>query len=326
MGNGFTPRPDGDRNTSGRLIPSPQGGSISSDATICFSRAEATARPGREANLIVIAHPNQSMLGRRYRVTADAAMEIGRSVESAISFPDVPSISRRHARLTFADGEMRLEDLGSRNGTFLNDEPMRDSRLLASGDRFQIGTVVFKFLHEEDTENAYHEAIYNLVIRDGLTNVFNRRRFQEEFEREFQRARRYGRPLAMVVFDVDYFKRINDTYGHVSGDTVLRSLSHAIGNLLRPEQLLARVGGEEFAVLCPETTRDGAGSLAERLRAATETLDIVSRGCRIAITCSFGVAELESTMLASEELFGAADQALYMAKAAGRNRVVVSNG
>jgi diguanylate cyclase (GGDEF)-like protein len=319
--------------SSGSPASSPSGapgsGSahISADATICFSRASnLQTRAGREANLIVIAHPNQAMLGRRYRITADTPLEVGRSSETTLSFPDVPSISRRHARLTFSDGEVWLEDLGSRNGTFLNDEPLRESRQLASGDRFQVGTCVFKFLHEEDAENAYHEAIYNLVIRDGLTNVFNRRRFNEELDREFQRARRYARPLALVLLDVDHFKRINDAYGHVSGDTVLRALAHAVENLLRPEQLLARVGGEEFVVLCPETPRDGAGVLAERLRIASETLDVASRGCRITVTCSFGVAELEATMRSSEELYGAADHALYMAKSAGRNRVVVFNG
>jgi two-component system cell cycle response regulator len=106
----------------------------------------------------------------------------------------------------------------------------------------------------------------------------------------------------------------------------LRALAHGVENLLRPEQLLARVGGEEFVVLCPETPRDGAGVLAERLRVACETLDVASRGCRITVTCSFGVAELEPTMRSSEELYGAADHALYMAKSAGRNRVVVFNG
>ncbi|HEY8550710.1 MAG TPA: GGDEF domain-containing protein [Vicinamibacterales bacterium] len=320
-------RPGEEAGEAMRPEPVPNAAHISADATICFSRASnLTQRAGREANLIVIAHPNQAMLGRRYRVSADAPVEVGRSSEAALSFPDVPSISRRHARLVFNDGEVWLEDLGSRNGTFLNDEPIRRPTLLASGDRFQVGTVVFKFLHEEDAENAYHEAIYNLVIRDGLTNVFNRRRFQEELDREFQRARRYLRPLSLVLFDVDHFKRINDTYGHVSGDTVLRTLAHTVGSLLRPEQLLARVGGEEFVVLCPETARDGAGALAERLRAASETLDVTSRGCRIAVTCSFGVAELEPSMRSAEELYAAADHALYMAKSAGRNRVVEFNG
>ncbi len=102
---------------------SPSGSAhISADATICFSRASTlTQRAGREANLIVIAHPNQAMLGRRYRVSADSPLDVGRSSETTLSFPDVPSISRRHARLVFNDGEVWLEDLGSRNGTFLND-------------------------------------------------------------------------------------------------------------------------------------------------------------------------------------------------------------
>ena len=130
----------------GRHPSGSQPAHISADATICFNRASTlTQRAGREANLIVIAHPNQAMLGRRYRVSADSPLEVGRSSETTLSFPDVPSISRKHARLIFNDGEVWLEDLGSRNGTFLNDEPVRGSKLLASGDRFQVGTVVFKF-------------------------------------------------------------------------------------------------------------------------------------------------------------------------------------
>ena len=160
-----------------------------------------------------------------------------------------------------------------------------------------------------------------------MTNVFNRRRFQEELDREFQRARRYARPLALVLLDVDHFKRINDTYGHVSGDTVLRTLAHGLESLLRPEQLLARVGGEEFVVLCPETARDGAGSLAERLRAA------LRRARRRQPRRPHRASPARSASPASSRRCDrprsstrAADHALYMAKGAGRNRVVVFNG
>ncbi|MPZ20007.1 MAG: diguanylate cyclase [Luteitalea sp.] len=280
---------------------------------------------GAEANLIVIAHPDPRSLGRRYRVTPGSVLEIGRSLQTEISFPEVPSISRRHARLTYRDDVIMLADLGSRNGTYLNEEQVVEARPLQSGDRFQVGAVVFKFLHEADTENAYHEAIYELVIRDGLTNLYNRRKFQQELEREFARARRYGRALALVLFDVDHFKRINDTFGHLGGDAVLRGLARAVEELIRQEQVLARVGGEEFAVLCPETNADGARALAEKLRKVIERLAFSGSGTTSRITCSFGVAVLEDSMPHPDGLYAAADRALYLAKAGGRNHVVVAD-
>jgi two-component system, cell cycle response regulator len=308
----------------------PNSGSahISADATICFSRASTlTQRAGREANLIVIAHPNQSMLGRRFRVSAESPLEVGRSSEVALSFPDVPSISRRHARLVFNDGEVWLQDLGSRNGTFLNDEPVREQKLLASGDRFQVGTVVFKFLHEEDAENAYHEAIYNLVIRDGLTNVFNRRRFQEELDREFQRARRYTRPLALVLLDVDHFKRINDTWGHLAGDAVLVKLSKLSSSTVRVEDVFARYGGEEFCVICRGVSLSHAGILGERLRVAVEQAAFEHDGNRMPVTISVGVAaHPEIPVENASQLIAGADEALYQAKRTGRNRVLLKHG
>jgi diguanylate cyclase (GGDEF)-like protein len=214
-----------------------------------------------------------------------------------------------------------LEDLGSRNGTFLNNHPVQGRERMQSGDRFQIGTVVFKFLLEADAEHAYHEAIHQMVISDGLTDLFNRRKFQEELEKEIVRARRYVRPLALILFDVDHFKRINDTLGHLSGDNVLKGLARLARELTRQEEIVARIGGEEFAVLCPETGLAGARALAEKLRAAFETEIFPYSGGKLSVTCSFGVAELADEMKAGPDLFAVADRLLYAAKAAGRNRV-----
>lgn len=317
--------------TGARKIPDPSTSlrdSFNGEETIIASSPLARSQPVPclEAHLIVIAHPLEQCLGRRYSLTPGTVLEVGRSADAEIGFPEVPSISRRHARVMYLSEGVCLEDLGSRNGTFLNNHPVSGRERMQSGDRFQIGTVVFKFLLEADAEHAYHEAIHQMVISDGLTDLFNRRKFQEEFEREVVRARRYGRPLALILFDVDHFKRINDTLGHLSGDNVLKGLARLARQLTRQEEIVARIGGEEFAVLCPETALIGARALAEKLRAAFEMEFFPYSGGKLSVTCSFGVAELMPGMKSSADLFAVADRLLYDAKAAGRNRVRVDDG
>jgi diguanylate cyclase (GGDEF)-like protein len=274
--------------------------------------------------VILIAHPENRRLGTRFRVTPGAVLEIGRSQEAQISLPEVPSLSRNHARLQFADGRVSLEDLGSRNGTFVNDRSSKGSIELRSGDRFQVGAVHFKFLHERDVEHAYYEAIHEMVVRDGLTGVHNRRKFAEEANREVARAARHGRPLSLILVDIDHFKQVNDTHGHLAGDATLKQLATRIAGLVRAEEVFARIGGEEFAVLCPETDGDGAVVLAEKLRAACADQPLDCAGVTIRVTCSFGVAQLKPEMAKIEDLMRAADRALYQAKSLGRNRVSVA--
>ncbi len=291
------------------------------EETIIASSPFSRRRERLEAHLIVIAHPQQRCLGRRYRLTPGAVLEVGRSVDAQVCFPEVPSISRRHARISYLADGVCLEDLGSRNGTYLKNHPVDGLQRLQSGDRFQVGSVVFKFLLEEDAENAYHEAIYQMVMCDGLTDLFNRRKFQEELDREYARSRRYGRPLSLIIFDVDHFKNINDTCGHLAGDSVLKGLARTVKALTRQEEIVARVGGEEFAVLCPETHATGARRLAEKLRAAFEAELFDYHGGSLAVTCSFGVGAVDEVMSTSADLYAAADRALYRSKNEGRNRV-----
>jgi two-component system, cell cycle response regulator len=279
-----------------------------------------------EANVILIAHPDNKLLGTRFRISVGSSLEIGRAPSAEISLPDVLSISRNHARLHFVGGDVELEDLHSTNGTAVNDRPIRGRVVLRSGDRFQVGAVHFKFLHERDPEHAYHEAIYQLVMRDGLTEIFNRRKYEEEVQRELARAQRHGRPLALILFDIDNFKQVNDNYGHLSGDFVLKTLAALARELVRPEQTFARVGGEEFVILSPETDALGGRQLAERLRERFAGHEFLYGSVQVPITCSFGVAEAAATVMTPEALYNAADRALYAAKTAGRNRVQVFDG
>lgn len=274
-----------------------------------------------EADVILISHQDKTMLGRRYPLPPGGVLSIGRSSGADISMPQVQSMSRLHARLRHLGTRVVIEDLGSTNGSYLNDLPVAESRTLTSGDRFQVGAAHFKFLQDQDPEHAYHEAIYQLAIRDGLTEIFNKRKFDDELEREFARARRHGRPLSLVIFDVDHFKKVNDNYGHLCGDAVLQQLCRRVASDLRTDQLFARVGGEEFAILNPETALDGASAMAERLRQAIARKPFVFDGLNLPVTCSFGVAELSDAMMDPEALFEVTDQALYRSKEEGRNRV-----
>jgi two-component system cell cycle response regulator len=281
------------------------------------------AIPAIEAHLILFAHPENQLLGRRYRMAPGSEMEIGRAHSAGISMPDVRSLSRLHARLSHLGDVVMIEDLTSTNGTYVNDERVHGSRRLRSGDRFQTGALHFKFLHEKDPEAAYHEAIYQLVTCDGLTGIFNKRKFEEELAREFGRARRHDRPLSMVFFDIDSFKLINDSFGHLCGDYVLQQIARQTGPYLRPEQIFARVGGEEFAILCPETKTPQAMVLADKLRQRFAAERYIYGNDELQITCSFGVVELDGQMRTPEDLYHAADQAMYRSKREGRDRVTL---
>jgi diguanylate cyclase (GGDEF)-like protein len=280
-------------------------------------------QPESEADIILIAHPENQRLGSRFRLSPGGALEIGRSASVGISLPEVLSISRKHARLRYVGAVVTVEDLGSTNGTYVNGRPIHGRTVLKSGDRFQTAAVHFKFLHEKDVESAYHMAIYELVARDGLTEIFNKRKYEEEVQREFARAQRHERPLSLVIFDLDEFKTINDSYGHLCGDFVLKQVASTARELLRPEQVLARVGGDEFVILAPETRAEGAETLAKKLCDRIVGLDHRYGDIRISISCSFGVAELARGMAAPRDLYQAADHALLLAKRSGRNRVAV---
>ena len=275
----------------------------------------------REASLILIAHPEQRHLGSRYRLTRGGSLEIGRAPTADVSLPEVLSVSRNHARLHWTDGGVQIEDLGSTNGVCLNNRRLEGPTVLQNGDRVQTGAVHFKFLLEKDLEHAYHLAVYELMMRDGLTELYNRRKFEEESQREFARAERYDRPLSLILFDIDLFKGINDTHGHLAGDAVLKSMATLLSGHVRAEQVMARVGGEEFALLCPEVDAEGARALAERLREAIAQQAHGEERSRFLITCSFGVAARSPGMASPLDLFAASDDALYRSKQAGRNRV-----
>src|SRR5713226_9413475 len=216
----------------------------------------------REACLVHI-YPTGMGMGTRYPLTTKTLV-IGRDNECDIQIQD-HSVSRRHARiLTGADGYYAV-DLQSTNGTFVNDVPASMCRL-KDGDYLRIGNCIYRFLAGGNVEAEYHEEIYRLTIIDALTDIHNKRYLLEFLERELSRSARYRRPLALMMLDLDNFKALNDELGHLGGDFTLRELAAVVRAGIRKEELFARYGGEEFAVILPETTRDNAVIVAERVR------------------------------------------------------------
>lgn len=259
-------------------------------------------------------------LGKRLSLDSAAEMTFGRASDCEVVLED-ETVSRRHARIVSRYGVYLIEDIGSTNGVCVNNIHV-DSRKLGDGDQVKVGRTIFKFLQGGNIEADYHEVIYQMMTNDGLTRAYNRRYFDQELLRERNRASRYGRPLSLIVFDVDHFKQINDLRGHLGGDEVLRQLAGIVMRLVRREDLFARIGGEEFALLLPEGALSGAAQLAERLRATIAAHEFFVEGQMVRVTCSFGVASLDPQSPGSaRDLYERADSALYAAKAAGRNCV-----
>lgn len=259
-------------------------------------------------------------IGRRIELSAGATLDAGRSLQTDLPLDD-DAVSRRHARVAWTNGAFFVADLGSTNGTYVNDQPVKEHRLI-DGDQIKIGRSIFKFLSGSNVELAYHDEIYRLMTYDGLTQVHNKRAFETSLEREVSRARRYERALSLVMFDLDHFKRINDTRGHLAGDALLRLVASLVVENVRREDLVARVGGEEFALLLPEIALAQAQRVAEKVRAAVAQGRFLFEDMPMRVTASFGVASLnEAADSAPLELYRIADERLFEAKSRGRDRV-----
>ena len=176
------------------------------------------------------------------------------------------------------------------------------------------------------SETRLNEALAIIAeqsVRDSLTNVYNRRKLEQELSRECQRAARYGTPLSFAMFDIDHFKQVNDTHGHVAGDEVIRSVAASASSWLRETDLMGRYGGEEFGIIFPHSDGDGAHLAAERIRASVASQPVLFDERSISVTISLGVTEFGASASSAEALIRTADAALYAAKSAGRNRAKV---
>jgi len=292
------------------------------DAAIVVALPSNPALQGTRAVLTVVSGPST---GRVFTVAEGGdPTVIGRGKDVQVRVDDAGA-SREHARfLETEDGKYVVEDMGSTNGTFVDGKRVERAEL-QSGDRIHIGpNVVISFaIVAAQAEHVAHQ-LYESSVRDPLTRVYNRRYLVERLASEFAYATRHKTQLAIIVFDLDLFKRVNDTHGHLAGDEVLREVSALVQRLVRAEDVFARFGGEEFVLLVRGIEHPNVGRFAERVRLAVERLEVAFEDIVLRVTVSLGYAsitELPDARRDSDGLLGLADERLYKAKTAGRNRV-----
>ena len=283
--------------------------------------AELQKAKEQEACLIIIRGTPQ---GSRFFLT-HPIMVIGRDPAADISTPD-QSISRRHAEIRKNGKEVTLVDLGSSNGTVVNDVKLQsgESILLAKEDMIKLGNTIFKFLPAGEIEILFYGNLGLAAHTDPLTRIYNKGYLMEAIEAEFKRAKALHTDFSIIFFDLDHFKNVNDTFGHDAGDYILKEVCNIIRTeYVRPKDIFARYGGEEFVILLANTSAQAAADVAEKFRSAVETHIFAYDEKRVPVTVSIGVSELRTDISSSQTLLKLADQALYEAKSNGRNRVVV---
>lgn len=284
---------------------------------ITISRDMGTLiRVGAEqrALMLVLSGPR---LGHRL-VLGDSPVDVGRGSAAGLIL-DADSVSRKHARVERFGGGHKIVDMGSTNGTYVNGVRIKE-QILKDGDRIGIGKALLKYLAGGNIEGAYHEEVQRLMRFDPLTNIFNKRHFDESLRLSVFTAAGGGKPLSIIVFDLDHFKNVNDTHGHMAGDAVLCGAAASVQSILSPTELFGRVGGEEFGVVCDDTDLQTALERAEAIRRAVAREPYAFEEKRLPVTVSVGVAQLAAGEEA-EGLFDRADAQLYAAKGAGRNCV-----
>lgn len=273
------------------------------------------------ATLVVLQGPE---IGRDFRLRR-GVMTIGRGLDADIRLPD-DLASRRHARIESSwdkehgSSSFIIIDLKSTNHTFVNSRPV-DRIELKDGDKIQIGDTVLKFVLLDDIEMKFHAEVRNRISFDQLTGLLTKESLYVALEVELKRCLRYTVPLAVLMMDLDLFKQVNDTRGHLMGSHVLAEVGAIIARSTRGADVAARYGGEEFVAYLPETDSAGAIQVADRIRSNVEEATFTMDGQSARVTISIGVALFPVHGRDLLTLVRRADRALYRAKEEGRNRV-----
>lgn len=262
-------------------------------------------------------------LGRSYTISHDEFM-MGRISSCDLQIEE-DLVSRHHCKIITKEGQSELVDLASTNGTLLNGRRV-DRAFLKEGDQIQVGaSSILKYHLRSEVESKFLSELYEAATKDFLTNVYNKKFFMDRLQTEFAYTRRHEGNLSVIVLDIDHFKKVNDTYGHLLGDMALQKVGHHLAHHTRKDDLVARFGGEEFVVLMRDCDLKQAKNLAENLRKGISEISIQDNQHTFKITVSIGVANLsrqnQAQLVRFEKLIQRADENLYRAKTAGRNRV-----
>jgi diguanylate cyclase (GGDEF)-like protein len=259
--------------------------------------------------------------GKMFKLPRGTAM-IGRAHDAEVRIID-DGVSRHHARLRYDTGGLWVSDLDSRNGTFVNGEKITAATPLKNGDKVQIGAAtVLRFAYHDELDDSFHESLLSSALRDPLTKLFNKRYLMDRLDSELKFANRHETSISLLMLDIDHFKTINDSHGHLAGDAVLANFATVLTRAVRNEDVVARFGGEEIAIVLRAIAIEPAFALGERLRRLIEQTVTDHAGLQLRATASIGVAGFPTVRTdAVDQLVEAADRALYRAKHGGRNRV-----
>jgi len=291
-------------------------------AVVSLKDLKGARRQAKDRHLLIRARG--AHLGQVTRLGQEP-QRIGRANDCEIWLSD-DGVSRRHAVVHFEAGAYVIEDSQSANGTFVGGQRV-ERTVLRDGDLIQFGPqAVFRYSIGDEGQEQLLRQLYEASVTDALTGANNREHFDTQLRMELSFARRHGTDLALVMFDVDHFKRVNDGYGHPAGDEVLVEISKEARRLIRNEDVFARYGGEEFALILRGIALEGARIVGDRLRERIAALVVETDKGPLQVTISVGCASVASLPEPSvEALVQIADQRLYAAKHAGRNRVVAGD-
>ncbi len=250
---------------------------------------------------------------------------IGRATDCTVVIHE-PSVSRKHARITINGESAEVEDLGSSNGTFINDQKVTVKMSLKHRDHVRFGNVLMRFNAYEDLETVCEDEGWSRSVVDAGTQIFNKRYLVDNLEAEVKFSKASGRSMAIIYFDLDHFKTVNDTLGHNAGDLILKETANVVKNVIRKDDIFGRFGGEEFVVILPNTPGKKAIELAERIRTAVASYPFLvntesGQQKTHRQTVSLGVAELTADIASGTAFLELADQRLYHSKQTGRNKV-----
>lgn len=281
--------------------------------------AEAVKEP---PCLVLLVGPTR-YIGKQWPITGTDII-IGRAPQSQIYIDD-RSVSKSHAKIVLSHGnEVSIIDLESTNKTVINGRPLPSLTAvrLQNNDQLKTGNVIFKFLERGNIEAITSKDIHDRTALDGLTKIFNKTSLLEHGIEAFKRAQLMQFPLTVINFDLDHFKKVNDNYGHLAGDYVLREIADLVKTkFIRGDDFFARFGGEEFVIILHGSTAAQGYEIAERLRINIQKHLFQFEGVTLPITISAGVAEKTGTMTGWDELYKKSDAALYQSKNGGRNKV-----
>lgn len=292
--------------------------------TVIVSMNELDGPDTEDQKVPVLRVAKGTETGRHYILASEQSFDIGRSNECDITTPDT-SCSRKHAEVFLAsNGNVYLKDLKSTNGTAVNGTRINEPKELQADDLIQVGDnteFVFEYMRLSEA-NAQVE-IYEKATRDSLTGIYNRQFFEDTIARIITQRNEDHSGMGLIIFDIDHFKKVNDTYGHPAGDAVIKEVGRRIPKVVRGDDIFSRIGGEEFALILRTSDPDLVEKMTERVRKSVESqfFEIDERALEITVSVGscFVIGE---TGVSFQTLYDAADKALYEAKENGRNRSV----